>query len=125
MAARSRALFYLALVFLCGLVGGAMTMNLVEHRIIHRPRGPAPAGMTFEARDHMLENVKDELALTPEQTRQLERIVDDAMQQFQQLHSEAHRVREDAKARIRAMLDDQQKQKFEQSIARLQQHLNF
>ena len=120
MATHARALLYLTLVFLCGIVAGALTMNVVEHTWLHR--GPSPQWK--EARAHILEQVQQELLLTPEQSRQLEAIMDETMKQFEDLHSQAHHVRQEARARIRGILNDQQRLKFEEAMAKLQRRFS-
>ncbi len=121
MAARTRALLYLTLIFTCGMVAGALAMNVVEHGWLHRGIPYVRTSrISNEARAHILEQVKKELVLTPAQAGQLETIVDDTMKQFEDLHEQAHRVRLESRERIRSILDDQQKVKFEEAMAKLQ-----
>lgn len=119
MTTRSRTSLYLALVFLSGLVAGALVMNLGEHRWIHRG-ALAGAPDWGGARNHLLEQIKQELVLTPEQSRQMEAILDDTMREFEDLHTRAHRCRQEARERIRSILDEKQRLKFEEAMNKLQ-----
>ena len=113
MATRSSALLYQTLVFLCGTVAGALAMNLYEHSH-HIWPGDPPKPVR-----HVIEEMQKELVLTAEQSRQLEAITDETMRQFEDLHSQAHQVRQQAMARIQDILNAEQKVKFE----KLQKHL--
>ncbi len=114
MNTRLRASLYIVLVFLSGAVAGALAMNVSEHLWLHST--PAWA----KDRPHVMEEVKKELVLTPAQASQMETILDDTMRQFQELHARSHQIRAESKERIRAILSDEQKVKFEKAIARLQ-----
>jgi len=119
MQPRLRASVYIGLVFLCGLVAGALARNVYEHMWLH-PGGVHAAPRWSEARGHVLEQMKSELNLNPEQARQFERILDDTMREFDDLHARSHLARLQCKERIRSILTDQQRQKFEDAMARLQ-----
>lgn len=117
MNAQFRSTFFLLLVFLCGAVAG----GLADHWWLHR-NARARANWT-ETRTHLMEEVKQELDLNPDQCRQMETILDEAMRDFQSLHSQAHQVRQDTNERLRAILNDQQKQKFGAALAKMQRNL--
>ncbi len=115
MHTRLRATCYLGLVFLVGALAGALAMNECEHRgWLHST--PAWAN----DRPHVMEQVKKELSLTPEQSRRMDLILDETMKQFQELHARSHEIRAEAKQRILALLNDEQKAKFEKALTTLQ-----
>jgi hypothetical protein len=98
------AILPLVLVFLCGVTVGALVMNVGLHRTLHRP---IP---TAESRNTMtLETWKRELNLTDDQSRQIESILDDFSKYYDN-------VLADGNSRILLILDDTQKQKFQQMM---------
>lgn len=76
-----------------------------------------------ESRLHTLEQVKTDLALSDDQYQKLGQILDQTMKEFQDLHTRSHQVRQETKDRILAILNDQQKTRFEASMAKLQKSL--
>lgn len=96
----------LTLVFLSGAVVGALAMNIgVVHRALHKQAFWTDAGKTAS-----LEKMKKDLDLTPEQTAQMESILDDFSKYYRTVLS-------DGKTRIMQILRDDQKRKFEQLLA--------
>lgn len=90
-----------ALIFLCGAVSGALLMNLTAHsRESH-----GHFGSQFE-----LQRLHKELDLSEEQTRQLSMILDDVAKYYDNVLS-------DGQSRVMQMLDDKQKDKFQQLLA--------
>ena len=101
-------------MFLCGIVIGGLS----DHWwMMQNPRNHTN---WTENRPHVLEQIDQELSLTPDQAKQLEVILDGAMKDFEDLHLRAHQVRLDTRDRIRAILTEPQKQKFEATMAKLQ-----
>ena len=96
-----------ALVFLCGMMAGAVAVNLGAHEWLHKKR-VVRAGTRLEA-VIALSNLKKELSLSPEQTGQMETILDDFYKYY-------HTVLSDGKDRILQILDTKQRQRFEQLL---------
>ena len=94
----------LTLVFLCGVLAGAVAMNLGVHQRMHQ----SPFWKD-SARTEYLKTVQKELDLTPEQTEQMASILDDFAKYYQTVLS-------DGKARILNILNDEQKRKFERML---------
>lgn len=125
MSAQSRAVLSIAVVFLTGLVAGALLMNVMEHfwmhpaeaRFVPAARSTSPAWAAN--REHYIEEFKKELNLTDAQSKQLQAILDETMKQYIDLHSFSHHIRDDGIARIRAMLDDNQRKKFDDITRKL------
>jgi hypothetical protein len=102
---RAAGISTLLLVFLCGMVVGALAFNLGAHKRLHRE-----AFWTASGKDAAVSRVKKELDLTPLQVEQMESILDDFAKYYTTVLS-------DGKARIMQILDDNQKKKFEQLLA--------
>jgi len=120
MSAQSRALLYVLLVFLSGVVAGALSMNMAEHYWLHPRQASASAenwGDSSERRG-AIELFKKQLNLTPDQIKQLEVILDETMTQYEDLHSFTHHIRDNGLTEIRAMLDDTQKKQFDELTRR-------
>lgn len=91
----------LAVVFLCGGVAGALAMDLVVH---NRPR-PSPFD-TSQGKTAYFQKMQQDLALTPEQSEQIQSTLNDFWQYYRT-------VLTDAKQRIELVLTPEQKRKFE------------
>src|SRR5215831_8614353 len=93
----------LALMFLVGAATGAVIMDFK----VHRNRIPAfetPAGKAL-----YFERMQRELDLTPSQSEQMQSVLNDFWQYYRT-------VLTDGKQRVEALLNDQQKQKFEKML---------
>ncbi|HEY9141933.1 MAG TPA: hypothetical protein VIN93_13640 [Bryobacteraceae bacterium] len=98
----------LALVFLCGVVAGALVMNLGLHERLHRPTFDSPAGRTL-----YFERLRKELDLTPAQADQMQSILNDFWQYYRTVLS-------DSKARIDQVLNPEQRRKFDRILQEAQ-----
>jgi Spy/CpxP family protein refolding chaperone len=106
LSPKSAGLCILALVFLSGVVAGAVAMNLGVHKSLH-----ASPFWKDGARAEYLKTIQKELDLTPEQTTQMATILDDFAKYYQTVLS-------DGKARIYNILNDEQKRKFDRLLER-------
>jgi DNA-directed RNA polymerase sigma subunit (sigma70/sigma32) len=102
---RAAGISTILLVFLCGMVAGALAYNLGAHKRLHRE-----AFWTSTGKDAAVSRVKKELELTPLQVEQMETILDDFAKYYTTVLS-------DGKSRIMQILNDGQKKKFEQLLA--------
>jgi Spy/CpxP family protein refolding chaperone len=98
------AIVSMVLIFLCGVVCGALAMSWTGHGGLHSGR-PVAGGFTMS-----LNEWQKELDLSPEQTRQLDSILDDFGRYYDNLMS-------DGQSRIRQILNEEQRRKFEKLIA--------
>jgi len=106
----------LLLVFVCGAAAGVLFMTLAGPRV-HNPRAVA----WEEARKQVtLERLRRELDLTPQQAAELEKVLDDFFAYYHALQSQMDEVRATGKDRILRLLDDRQRQKFEQMLKEFQ-----
>ncbi len=115
---RTCAVVYSLVIFLAGAVAGAMVMNLTEHFVLHRGRPIVEQTRKWDdsGRAHYVERFKSELNLSDPQSHQLEQILDETMRQYDDLHSFSHHIRQEGLMRIRAMLDDNQRKRFDEII---------
>jgi uncharacterized membrane protein len=93
----------LLLVFLCGAAAGALVMD----RGVHRTRIPSfetPAGKAL-----YFERMQRELNLTPAQAEQMQSVLNDFWQYYRTVLS-------DGKQRVEALLNEEQRQKFEKML---------
>ena len=112
-----RSALLLSLVFLCGAMAGGVGEHYWESRIVR-----AKSNWT-DSRLHTMEQVKTDLGLSDDQYQKLGLILDQSMKEFQDLHTRSHQVRQETKDRILAILNDQQKTRFEASMNKLQKSL--
>jgi hypothetical protein len=93
----------LFLVFLCGSAAGALVMDFGVHRN-RIPSFETPAGKAL-----YFERMQRELNLTPEQSEQMQSVLNDFWQYYRTVLS-------DGKQRVEALLNDEQRQKFEKML---------
>lgn len=102
---RAAGISTLLLVFLCGVVLGALAFTLGAHKKMHREPFWSTTG-----KDAAVSRVKKELDLTPAQVEQMETILDDFAKYYTT-------VLTDGKSRILQILNEDQKKKFEKMLA--------
>jgi hypothetical protein len=117
-----RILVLLFLVFLSGAIAGALTMRFRLHqRVLQRSSFAASSPAYKEAgKEISLERFKRELDLTPEQAREFESVLDDFVMYHHTLQSQMDDVRSSGKERIRHLLTDRQREKFDRMMSELQ-----
>jgi hypothetical protein len=111
-----RILSILALVFLAGVFTGGTAMKYGLHKTMH----PGSTGFGKANKEELLNRCKRELNLTDDQTRQITEIVDNTASYYQTLQDQLSDVKTDSLSRIRAILNDEQKQKFERLVNEVQ-----
>ena len=112
---RSRAPLYILLIFLCGVVSGALASNLWTVR--NRPTQVAQADSPPPAvsrTQRLVERFTRELKLTPEQAHRLTVILDETRLRYQ---IKEDSTRAEGRNRIRQILSDEQRVKYEEIIA--------
>ncbi len=113
-----RIVLTLFLVFLAGFSGGLLTFRLGGHRLTPAAQA-APSWDSGKAA--LLERFKAEVNLTPEQTRQLETVLDDYFTYYHTLQAQLDDVYADGRERILRILNEDQKRRFEQLMTALQE----
>lgn len=111
-----RILLTLSMVFLSGVIVGALVMRVGVHDVLHKPAPYWQEG----GKEISLQRLTQELSLTPPQAQQLEIILDDFVMYVQTLQGQMDEVRATGKNRILRILDDEQKRKFERMLGDLQ-----
>ncbi|MGH9657485.1 MAG: hypothetical protein ACRD96_03015 [Bryobacteraceae bacterium] len=101
-ASRLTCLSSVIVVFLTGALAGAVAMNFGAHKWMHRPT----PFWTESGKAASLQKWRRELNLTPEQTQQLESILDDFGMYYKN-------VLGDGRSRILKILNDDQKKKLD------------
>ena len=114
---RKRAALFLVLVFLCGLLAGAVATNLWVDR------GPGTVRFRMDSpsssrRQRAVERFARRLNLTPEQATQLNEILDEVRDAYQEQELVIESLRQEAPARIREILDDEQKAEYDEMLSR-------
>jgi hypothetical protein len=94
----------LLLVFLCGAAAGALVMDFGVHRTSRIPSFETPAGKAL-----YFERMQRELNLTPAQSEQMQSVLNDFWQYYRTVLS-------DGKQRVEALLNDEQRVKFEKML---------
>jgi hypothetical protein len=117
-----RILLILLLVFLAGASAGMLAMALGAHQWMHaRAQAAGPVWRdTTGSKAASLARFQKELDLSPQQTQQLETILDDFFTYYHTLQAQLDDVRASGKQRIMRILNDKQKQKFEKLMVELQ-----
>jgi predicted phage-related endonuclease len=97
------AILSLILVFLCGGVAGAMAMSYWHHRSGHRGGSPA------SSINMSVQEWRQKLDLSDEQTRQLTSILDDFSRYYDNVLS-------DGNSRVMQILNAEQKLRYEKMV---------
>src|SRR5579885_2748775 len=93
----------LVLVFLCGAAAGALVMDFGVHRT-RIPSFETPAGKAL-----YFERMQRELNLSPQQSEQMQSVLNDFWQYYRTVLS-------DGKQRVETILNDEQRAKFEKML---------
>ena len=114
---RKRASLYLLLIFLCGAVSGAVATNLW---LYWRPRSAsANADVVPYSAQRTADKFTKELDLTQDQAKQLNEILDETHRSYREKEAEMENIRQTGRNRIRGILHDDQRSKYEEMLARL------
>jgi hypothetical protein len=106
----------LMLVFLAGAATGALSMRLGLHEKLHRS---APVTTQDANRDAILSRFKSQLDLSGPQAEKLALVLDDYSQYYQSLEDQLDDLRATGKTRIMAILNPEQREKFEKMMTDL------
>ena len=105
-------LFTLLCVFLAGAATGAVTVRLGFPPEKHKP------GVAWNeaGREFSLQKFQKELDLSPDQTQEFARIIDDFMTYYQYAQAQMEDVRATGKSKILKILREDQKEKFKKMM---------
>ncbi|MCX6604574.1 MAG: hypothetical protein NTV52_13370 [Acidobacteria bacterium] len=101
----TQILFTLGLVFLCGAIAGA---------IVYRASSQPVKAVSWNDnnKEVTLNRLQKELQLTPDQTAQIETILDDFTMYYQMLQAQMDEVRANGKSGMEQVLNEEQRKKF-------------
>ncbi len=110
-------------VFLAGMLSGAVIANVYEQRVEgDERRVEANDRNRDRERDHNHQRFEDYLGLTPEQRDQLSEILEDSRDGYRELRAktrpEYQAIRDASREKIREMLTDEQRGRYEEWINR-------
>ena len=120
MSTERRAVVYLALIFLSGLLLGGTLMNFAEHYWLH-----AHAANETDISQHRLiaADMSKRLHLTAAQQEKVDRVLQNTIGQYQQLEvrlePQFDHVREHDRQQLRAILTPAQRLRFDRIVARI------
>jgi len=114
-----KVLSVLILVFVAGAFTGALSMRLGLHDRLHANAGGGTGLRDPIAAKTFLTRCQGELNLTSEQTDQMKSILDDYKLYYQSVQDQIVEVRATGKNRIMAVLNPDQKVKFEKLLAEM------
>ena len=109
---RPRVLLTVFLIFLSGGLAGALVMRFGIHGLPQNNAAYYPVG----DRKVALQQLTNELELSPAQVQQLELMLDDFVMYVQMLQAQMDEVRANGKYRVMRVLDERQKKKFEKML---------
>jgi Spy/CpxP family protein refolding chaperone len=121
---RGRATLYLALIFLCGVGSGVVGTRLINRAKVSADT-PAPAAAPAATSSSSasrgrgaVRSFTRHLDLTPEQVQKLTAILDETRTEYKEHELQIESIRQHGNARIREILDPEQKLKFDALLAR-------
>lgn len=112
-----RVMAVLCLVFLCGSAAGALATRMLT------PRLPAAAAWSAGGREWTLDRMKQELNLSPEQSKEIETVLDEFVLYYQNLQGQMDDFRAEGKKRILRVLTPEQRARFEKMMGKVNARL--
>jgi len=115
LGVRSRATIYLILIFMCGVLSGALGARWME-RLNVSADSPAAAQSPHDSKGTVRRLING-LDLNSEQMDQLNKILQETRAAFKDHELQIESIKQHARVRIREILSDQQKVMFDQLLA--------
>ena len=112
---RTRATFFIVLIFLCGALAGTVATSAWKNWT-----RSASAASRPNSTHHTVEKLTRELSLTPDQTKQLNEILLDTHKAYREHEDQLETVRQQGRDRIRKILTEEQRPKYEQILAKVE-----
>ena len=116
LAERKRAALFVVLIFLCGALSGAVGVNLWRRMSVSADS--AASTPPSQNPRSAVESFTKRLNLTPAQAQQLTQILDETRSAYRRHELEIESVRRMGNNRIRDILNNEQKAKFDEMIAK-------
>jgi len=114
-----RILVLLLLIFLAGVMVGAVAMRSSVHTRLH---ANAASYWGDDKREFSYDTLNRELKLSPDQSERLKTILDDFVKYHDDLEAQIEDVRATGRNRIRQILNPQQQQRFDELSNQLSSH---
>jgi hypothetical protein len=117
MNAERRTIYYVAIIFISGMLAGGTLMNLAEHYWLH-----AAQSREYDIRQHKLvaQEMRHRLNLTPAQQQQVDRILQQAVGNYlnleRRLAPQYDQVRQQGRAELRSVLNPAQRRTFDDIV---------
>jgi len=118
--ARREAAILFVVVFLLGALLGGVVNHLWQERVLGQQ---TESSVLMPTRAQIIEESTRELQLTPEQQKELGAVIDDTRHKWNELYApleaQKEQIRQEGRARLRAMLTPEQQLKFDDFMRRL------
>src|SRR5437867_1090684 len=111
-----RVVLTLLFVFIAGAASGAVAMRL---RLLDRLNRPVAASTKEASRDAVLQNFKNRLNLSTDQTQKIATVLEDYRHYYESLEDQLDDLRATGRNRILQILDTEQREKFEKMMTEL------
>jgi hypothetical protein len=119
---QTKARLIVAAVFVIGFAAGALSLNLYQHLTSSKKPDP-PRGRS----EYILEKMKEEVGLTSDQQDRIKKILDETGEKYIEIRKDIDpvmkpfeprfdAVRQESRARIRALLSEDQLPRFEEMV---------
>lgn len=111
----------LLLVFLCGALSGAVIYKLASQPVSAKQ---TVASWKDSSKEQTLAHLKKELALSPEQSAEIETVLDDFAMYYQMLSQQMEEVMAQSKQQIDRVLTEEQRKRFARIMNELKDRKN-
>ncbi len=117
---KTKARLIVLVIFLIGFLAGGFSMSLYR-TVTGSPEGERGKMRGGPPQAHILDKMEKKLSLTSDQRDKVRAILDETFAQYDQVRRDVdpriHVIRQQSRERIRALLTDDQKPKFEELVA--------
>ena len=122
VSVKQKAALWVGIVFVLGMTLGGLLGYVFANQTHGASAAPAPVSDATR-RAQKVEQLTKELNLTPDQQKQLDKVIADTQAKFKAIHDSTQPqiddTRKQARNEIRSFLTDEQKPKFEEHLRRL------
>lgn len=122
VSVKRKAALWVAVVFLLGISLGGLLGYVFANQNHSASAATAPASDAAR-RARKVDQLTDELGLTPDQQKRLDKVLADTQAKFKAIHDSTEpqidAARKQARNEIRSFLTEEQKPKFEEHLRRL------
>jgi hypothetical protein len=120
---RGKIVGLLVLIFLLGMATGGVGYRVLEQKGYFSSHDRSATHDHKEGKEGVVKKFTRELSLSPEQAQQLNTILGESEQRYQEFYKtmrpQLEAIRQDGRNKIRAMLTETQKPKFEEMLRKM------